>query len=78
MSTVKRGQESWQYIYIALGFAVTFEGTIIQLAPIPFPWNLLLFLFSGFVTGWLFLFNSWVHNKLIGFKAKYEDREWPV
>lgn len=76
--TIKRGQESWGYIYIALGFLITFEGTVIQMLPLSFPANVLTFLVVGLATGYLFLFNPWVHNKLIGFKAKYEDREWTL
>jgi hypothetical protein len=28
---VKRGPESWSYIYIALGFALTIEATVVSM-----------------------------------------------
>ena len=68
---IRRGPESWAYIYIALGFALTIEGTTIDMA-LSFPWNLLSYLVVGALTVWLFLFNGWFQNKLIGIKAKYE------
>ena len=34
--------------------------------------NLLSYLVVGALTLWLFLFNGWFQNKLIGIKAKYE------
>ena len=41
---VKRANESWTYIYVVLGFALSIEGTIIQMFdPIKFPWNVLLY-----------------------------------
>lgn len=66
-----RGPESWAYIYITLGFALTIEGTAIDMA-VPFPWNLLTYLIVGGLTFWLWLFSGWFQNKLIGIKMKYE------
>jgi hypothetical protein len=71
-ATVRRGPESWAYIYVALGFALTIEGTFIDMA-LPFPWNLLSYLVVGALTLWMFLFNGWFQNKLIGLRARYED-----
>jgi len=68
---VRRGAESWAYIYIVLGFALTIEGTLIDMAW-HYPWNLLTYLIVGALTLWLFLFNGWFQNKLIGIKARYE------
>ena len=44
-ATVKRGPESWAYIYIALGFVLSIEGTIIgMITPLVFPWNLIAYI----------------------------------
>ena len=63
------------YIYVALGFALSIEGTIIQLiTPLLFPWNLITYLVLGAATTWLFLDNAWFQNKLVVWKASYEDK----
>ncbi|HEX3756129.1 MAG TPA: hypothetical protein VHV26_13740 [Rhizomicrobium sp.] len=73
---VKRGSESWAYIYVFLGFALSIEGIIVSMAtPIRFPWKELLFVAMAAVTIRLFLFNGWFQNKLIGLKGRYEDAE---
>ncbi len=71
---VKRGPESWAYIYVALGFALTIEGTIIQMTPLVFPLNLVTYFVSAAITVWLFIYNGWFQNKLIGVKNRYENR----
>ncbi|HUD25163.1 MAG TPA: hypothetical protein VMQ45_05735 [Burkholderiaceae bacterium] len=39
-TTAKRGGESWTYFYVALGFALSIEGTFIgMIQPLAFPWN---------------------------------------
>jgi cytochrome b subunit of formate dehydrogenase len=76
IATVTRGEKSWAYIYVALGFAIAIEGTIIQLiTPLVFPWNVISFLLVSAFSIWLFLFNGWFQNKLIGWKSRYEDKE---
>lgn len=69
---VTRGPESWAYIYIALGFVVSIEGTIIQMLPITFPYNIISYLAVAAATAWGFLDNGWVQNKLVGLKTRYE------
>ncbi|MGH9806244.1 MAG: hypothetical protein ACRD9W_03115 [Terriglobia bacterium] len=71
--TVRRGPVSWAYIYMALGFALTIEGTVIDMAA-HYPWNLIAYAVLGVITFWLFIFNGWFQNKLIGMKSRYEDR----
>ena len=71
---VKRGPESWAYIYVALGFALAIEGTIIQMiTPLTFPWNILAYAVLSVVTGWLFIRSGRVQDKLIGIKNRYES-----
>ena len=72
---VIRGRQSWDYFYVALAFALTLEGETIQMiAPLIFPWNVIAYAALGTLTFWLFLFNGWFQNKLIGLKSRYEER----
>ena len=72
---VKRGPDSWAYIYIALGFLLQIEGSVIQMAtPLKFPVNIFVFAVVGVVTFYVFLSSGWLQNKLIGWKTRYEDR----
>jgi predicted membrane channel-forming protein YqfA (hemolysin III family) len=74
-TAVTRGPESWAYIYVAFGFVLAIEGTIIQmLTPLHFPWNLFVYIALGAFTFWLFIHNAWFQNKLIGFKNRYEGK----
>jgi hypothetical protein len=68
-----RGPISWGYFYILLGFAISIEGTIIQMTPLRFPWNILLFLTIGCTTGYLILGNGWCQDKLVGLKERIEN-----
>jgi hypothetical protein len=38
-----------------------------------FPYNVLLYVVTGAGLVWLFLFNGWFQNKLIGWKNSYEN-----
>lgn len=72
---VRRGKESWAYIYTWLGFALTIEtGVVALITPLKWPANLLTFAAIGAFTVYLFLDNGWFQNKLIGLKAKYEEK----
>lgn len=73
---VKRGPESWSYIYVMLGFALTIEGTVIaMITPLSFPWNIIIFGAIGLITFRLFINSGWFQNKLIVMKIKYENKE---
>jgi len=73
-TTVKRGQESWTYIYISLGFSLTITGSMISMIPDFFPSNILLFLICIVTLIWLFLFNGWFQNFLIKSKQNCEAK----
>jgi hypothetical protein len=74
-ATVKRGPESWTYIYVMLGFALAIEATVItMIEPLKFPWNLVVFIALAVLTFWLFINNGWFQNKLIGMKIRYEEK----
>ena len=74
---VKRGPESWAFIYIVLGFALTVEGNLIGMVPntvLPFPSNILTYLVVMAGTAWLFVGSGWFQNRLIGLKNRYESK----
>jgi hypothetical protein len=71
---VKRGPESWSYIYITLGFVLSIEGTIVGMTPLVFPWNIITYAIVAIVTGWFWTESGWLHNKLIGLKNRYETK----
>ena len=71
---LKRGPESWAYLYIALGFALSIEGTLIQMIePLWYPLNIATYIVVMAITAWLFICNGWFQNKLIGIKIRYES-----
>jgi hypothetical protein len=69
-----RGPDSWMFIYMVLGFALSIEGTILQMIPFQFPYNLFLYVALMAGTFWLFNCNAWFHGKLIGIKGRYENK----
>lgn len=71
---VRRGPESWAYIYTTLGFALTIEAAIIAMTPLEFPWNVILYAVIAAITVWLFIDNRWVHQRLISLKLRYENK----
>jgi hypothetical protein len=74
-ANVKRGPQSWAYIYVALGFVLSIEGTAIgMITPLAFPWNLVTYAVLGSITFWLFIGNGWFQNKLLGLKNQYEEK----
>jgi hypothetical protein len=70
---VIRGPISWGYFYILLGFAISIEGTIIQMTPLRCPWNIILFVAIGCATGYLILRKGWCQNKLVELKERIEN-----
>jgi hypothetical protein len=71
---VRRGPESWAFIYIALGFALTIESTVISMIPNAFPWNIFGYAAIAAATTWLFIESDWFQGKLLGMKSRYESK----
>ena len=71
---VQRGQDSWNFIYIVLGFALSIEATIVGMTPLRFPWNIILYVVIWFVTFQSSINNGSFHNKLLGWKNSYESK----
>jgi hypothetical protein len=70
-----RGKSSWKYIYVMMGFALAIEGNLIEMVtPLAWPCNLISYVLVGCLTVYLFTSNGWFQNKLIGIKARYENR----
>jgi hypothetical protein len=70
---VRRGQESWIFIYIVLGFALTIEGLVFDMI-FYFPTNFILYIVVGAATFWLCLYNEQFQNALIEWKNRYENQ----
>ena len=72
-----RGGDSWTYFTVVLGIAVAIESAIVGMTPsswLPFPLNVLTFLVLVGLTIWRFIESEWLHDKLLGFKARYEGK----
>jgi hypothetical protein len=70
---LKRGNESWAYIYLIAGLLISIEGTFISMSPLIWPCNAFLFLFIGFITFVTCVRNKWFQNKLIVMKISSEE-----
>lgn len=70
---VKRGPESWAFIYTWLGFGLTIEAGFVGLFPF-FPWTVIAYVILAAITVHLFINSGWFQNKLIGMKNDYEAR----
>jgi len=71
----QRGAASWAYIYIALGFLLSFEGTIIQLiTPLRWPYDLIFYVPLFVLTSLVFLASGRFQGWLVRLKTMYEDR----
>jgi hypothetical protein len=68
------GENSWQFIYITLGFAISIEGTIIQMIPLTFPFNIIIYGIVALATFLVFIFNPRFQNRLFRMKQAYESR----
>ena len=72
-ATVRRGQESWMFIYIVLGFALAIEGSVFQMI-FGFPTNLIVYIVVGAGTFWLCLYNGQFQDAVIEWKNSYENQ----
>ena len=71
---VKRRPESWNYIYVFLGFTLAIEGDVIQMLQMDRTWSLVPYAALASATVYLFLNNGWFQNKLTGMKSLYEEK----
>jgi membrane protein YdbS with pleckstrin-like domain len=76
VAKVKRGAQSWAYIYLALGFVLAIEATVIpMITSLTFPLNVVAFVSLGAATFYAFLFNGWFQNTVIRFRNWYEEKQ---
>lgn len=74
-AAVRRGDTAWAYFYLTLGFALAIEASVVALiTPLRWPTNLVAYAALSLFTVYLWL-NGWFQNKLLGWKARYEQRE---
>lgn len=71
---VKRGPESWPFIYFTLALVLGIETAAITMLPLVYPYNLIACLLVTAVTVWLWISNRWLQNKLIGWKNRNEGK----
>jgi hypothetical protein len=71
--TVQRSKDSWNYLYVMLGFALTIESSVIPMFTTKFPRNFILFVIVALITCWAFLFNERFRNWLLEVKTSYEN-----
>jgi ABC-type multidrug transport system permease subunit len=75
--SLKRGAQSWNYIYTLLAIVLGIEGLIISFIPsLVSPRNIIAFFVVATLTTWLFLRSGRFHNLLFRFKSYVEEKEW--
>ena len=70
---IKRGKESWAFIYLVFGILVALALFVINTIPVSWGYKIVIFLVAVFVLIWLCLSNAWFQNKIIGLKIKIEE-----
>jgi len=70
---IKRGEKSWNFIYILYGLTLAIITFFISILPLDWIHKLIIFVVTVPILTWLFLFNAWFQNKIIGFKIKIEE-----
>ena len=70
---IKRGEKSWNFIYILYGLILSIITFFISILPFDWFHKLIIFVVIVLILTWLFLFNAWFQNKIIGFKIKIEE-----
>lgn len=72
---VKRGQESWNNLYLAYGIILVIINQIIDTSDEFKGYKVAIMLFNSIAILYLCFYNSWFRNKLIGFFIKSKDKE---
>jgi hypothetical protein len=61
---IRRGEKSWQTLYLGLGFTLTVGGTLIQII-LPWAWNFVGYLAFIILMYWLFIWNDWFQKQFL-------------
>jgi hypothetical protein len=70
---IRRGENSWQTLYLGLGFTLTVGGTLIQFI-LPWAWNLVVYLAFIFLAYGLFIWNDWFQKWFLRLVRWTEER----
>jgi len=70
---IKRGKESWDFIYLVFAILLAIVTFIISILPISWQFKVIIFFITFVTLILLCLFNAWFQNKLIGLKIKFEN-----
>jgi hypothetical protein len=68
------GPMTWSFLYVLFGFALSIEGTLIQMIPLRCPWNIVTFLVIGGISCYLVLFSGSCRDKIIELKCWIENK----
>jgi hypothetical protein len=68
------GPMTWSYFYVLFGFALSIEGTLIQMIPLQFPWNIVTFVVISGITCYLVLFSGSCRDKIVELKGWIENK----
>jgi hypothetical protein len=67
---LKRGQESWNKLYLAFGFSSVLTLQVINSSEAWKNYKVIISLFDISILCYLFFYNGWFRNKIIGFITK--------
>ncbi len=70
---VKRGEKSWNFIYLVFVFIWTITVSIISIIPTDWLYKTTIILIVTLILSWLCFFNPWFQNKILGLKIKLEE-----
>lgn len=70
---VKRGKESWTFIYATFGILIALFTFFTSIIPINWIYKTIIFVVTFFLLIYLCLCNAWFQNKLIGLKIRLEE-----
>lgn len=70
---IKRGKESWTFIYFVFGILLALILFFISILSIRWCYKITIFIVVIPILIYLCLFNAWFQNKLIGLKIKLEE-----
>lgn len=75
MASVKRGEKSWNYFYLAYGILSVIITQIISLSDFGKGCKVFIVFVDLGTLLYLTFFNSWFRNKIIGFIVKSQTKE---
>jgi len=75
MASVKRGEKSWNHLYLAYGILSVVVTQIISISEFGKGYKVLITVVDLVVLFYLAFFNSWFRNKIIGFIVASQTKE---